>query len=153
MIFDRVENLSRYSSLFTGADAVIRFLAEAAAQTPAPGKHELDGRRLFVNVQEYAPKVFNPDKLEYHKDYIDIQLLLDGAEDLYYAPLDGLATVTEYNAEKDYGLKNLPSPEAGTRIPLAPGHFVLLFPGEGHLPGVGDPASHAVKLVVKIQVQ
>ncbi len=153
MIFDRVENLSRYSSLFSGADKVVKFLAEAAARTPAPGKYELDGKQLFVNVQEYAPKTFAPDKCEYHNDYIDIQLLLDGAEDLYYAPLDGLATVTEYSAEKDYGMKRLPAPESGTRIRLVPGNFVLLFPGEGHLPGVGDPASRVVKAVVKIRVR
>jgi len=153
MIYDRLENLSRYSSLFAGADEVIRFLAEAAARTPAPGKYELDGRRLFVNVQEYAPKTFDPDRLEYHRDYIDIQLLLAGAESLYYAPLDGLETVAGYDAEKDCGFDRLPSPEAGTRIPLVPGNFVLLFPGEGHLPGVGDPAGRAVKAVVKIRVK
>ena len=153
MIHDRMENLSRYSSLFEGADKVVKFLAEAAARMPAPGKYELDGKKLFVNVQEYAPKTFNSEKLEYHNDYIDIQLLLDGAEELYYAPLDGLETVTEYCAEKDYGMKRLPSPEAGTRITLVPGNFVLLFPGEGHLPGVGDPASRVVKAVVKIQVR
>ena len=93
MIFDKVENLSRYSSLFSGSELVARFVAEAMARTPAPGKYELDGRKVFVGIQEYSPKVFNPDKLEYHRKYIDIQLLLAGREEFYYAPLDGLATV------------------------------------------------------------
>ena len=150
MIYDKIENLPLYAKSFPGADKVIAFLKECAAKTPAVGKHELDGKKLFVNVQEYAPKVFNPEKLEYHLDYIDIQLLLSGAEKLYYAPLDGLDTVMPYNPEKDCGFARLPAPEAGTAIPLVPGNFVLLFPEEGHLPGVGDPGTQGVKAVVKI---
>ena len=153
MIYDKLENLPLYAKSFPGADKVIAFLEECAAKTPAPGKYELDGKRLFVNVQEYAPKVFNPEKLEYHRNYIDIQLLLTGAEALYYAPLDGLDTVMPYNAEKDCGFSRLPAPEEGTKIALRPGNFVLLFPEEGHLPGVGDPASTVVKAVVKIAVK
>ena len=153
MIYDKLENLPRYAKSFPGADKVIAFLKKCAAKTPAPGKYELDGKKLFVNVQQYAPKTFTPEKLEYHRDYIDIQLLLSGAEKLYYAPLEGLETVTPYNPEKDYGMNRLPAPEAGVELPLVPGNFVLLFPEEGHLPGVGDPATQVVKAVVKIAVE
>ena len=153
MIFDKLENLSRYAGSFPGADKVIAFLKECAAKPPAPGKYELDGKKLFVNVQQYSPKTFNPEKLEYHKDYIDIQLLLSGAETLYYAPLDGLAEAMPYDAGKDCGMDRLPAPAAGTAIPLVPGNFVLLYPEEGHLPGIGDPATTVVKAVVKIAVK
>ena len=153
MIFDKLENLPRYANCFPGADKVIAFLKECAAGTPAPGKHELDGKKLFVNVQQYSPKTFNPEKLEYHRDYIDIQLLLSGAEKLYYAPLDGLDEVMPYNPEKDCGFARLPVPGAGVELPLVPGNFVLLFPEEGHLPGVGDPTTQVVKAVVKIAVK
>ena len=153
MIYDKIENLPLYADCFPGADRVIAFLKECAAKTPAPGKYELDGKKLFVNVQQYSPKTFNPEKLEYHKNYIDIQLLLAGEETLYYAPLAGLDTVTPYNPEKDCGFDRLVAPKAGTAIPLVPGNFVLLFPEEGHLPGVGDPAAQVVKAVVKIAVK
>ena len=113
MIFDKIENLKLYAGSFPGADKVIEFLAECAKKTPEPGKYELDGKKLFVGVQEYSPKTFNSDKLEYHRDYIDIQLLFSGAEDLYYAPLDGLDTVMPYTPEKDCGLSRIPAPEAG----------------------------------------
>ena len=153
MIYDKLENLPLYAKSFPNADKVIAFLKECAAKTPEPGKYELDGKKLFVNVQQYSPKTFNPEKLEYHKDYIDIQLLLSGAEKLYYSPLDGLDTVMPYNPEKDCGMNRLPGPEAGVELPLVPGNFVLLYPEEGHIPGVGDPASQVVKAVVKIAVK
>ena len=101
MIFDRIENLPLYAKSFPGADRVVKFLAECAANPPAPGKYELDGKKLFVNVQEYSPKTYDPDKLEYHRNYIDIQLVLSGSETLYYSPLDGLETAMPYSDEKD----------------------------------------------------
>ena len=153
MIYDKIENLSRYAKSFPDADKVIAFLEKCAAETPAPGKYELDGKKLFVNVQRYSPKTFDPDKLEYHRNYIDIQLLLSGAEKLYYAPLDGLETVMPYTPEKDCGMDRLPAPEAGTEVSLVPGNFVLLFPEEGHIPGVGAPETTVVKAVVKIAVK
>ena len=153
MICDKIENLSRYAKSFPNADKVIAFLEKCAAAAPAPGKYELDGKKLFVNVQQYSPKVFNPEKLEYHRNYIDIQLLFAGEEKLYYAPLDGKETVIPYDSEKDCGMKRIPGPEAGTEVRLVPGNFVLLYPDEGHLPGVGDPAANVVKAVVKIAVK
>ena len=153
MIYDKLENLPLYAESFPDAGKVIEFLKGCAAKTPAPGKYEIDGKKLFVNVQQYSPKTFNPEKLEYHKKYIDIQLLFSGAEKLYYAPLDGRDTVTPYDPEKDCGMDRLPDPEAGVELPLVPGNFVLLYPDEGHLPGVGDPASTVVKAVVKIAVK
>ena len=153
MIFDKIENLPLYAGTIPGADKVIRFLAECAKKTPEKGRHELDGRKLFAGVQEYSPTTFDPDKLEYHRNYIDIQLLFSGAEDLYYAPLDGLETVMPYSSEKDCGFSRLPAPEAGTKIALAPGNFVLLFPEEGHMPGIGDTSARVVKSVIKIAVK
>ena len=152
MIYDKIENLSRYAECFPCADKVIAFLEKCAA-APAPGKHELDGKELFVNIQQYSPRTFDPDKLEYHRKYIDIQLLLSGAEKLYYAPLEGRETVIPYDPEKDCGMDRLPAPEAGTEVSLVPGNFVLLFPGEGHIPGVGDPGAQVIKAVVKIAVK
>ena len=152
MIFDCLENLSRYSSAIPHAEQVIRFLAESFAETPAPGKYELDGKELFVNVQEYATKAYNPEKLEYHQSYIDIQLLFDGEESIYYSPLDGLDVTMEFNAEKDCGLRRLPAPEQGIKLAMKRGNFALFFPGEGHIPCVGDGRT-VHKAVVKIAVK
>ena len=152
MIFDCLENLSRYSSVIPHAEQVIRFLAESFAKTPAPGKYELDGKALFVNVQEYATKAYNPDKMEYHQSYIDIQLLFDGEESIYYSPLDGLDVTMEFNAEKDCGMRRLPAPEQGIKLAMKRGNFALFFPGEGHIPCVGDGRT-VHKAVVKIAVK
>jgi YhcH/YjgK/YiaL family protein len=150
MIFDRLENLPAYTSLAPEVmPKIVEFLGKCGAGEISEGRHELDGDKLFVNVQSYSTKTFNPDMLEYHKKYVDVQLLLAGSETLYYEPA-GTAEVTAYNAENDCGFNKVPATALPLRLEV--GNFVLLLPGEGHLPGVGD-GSAVVKAVVKISTE
>lgn len=153
MIYDTIENLSRYAGILPGTDKIREFLAKCASSVPEPGRYELDGDRLFVNAQSaYDTKAYAPEKFEYHRKYIDIQLLFAGEESVFYAPIAGLETEVEYSAEQDYGLVRLPDPKAGTELKLVPGNFAVFFPEEGHQPGVGD-GGKAMKAVVKIAVK
>lgn len=147
MIYDRLENFPSYVSIAPEVmPRLIEFFGKCGAGEIAEGRHELDGDKLYVNVQSYATKTFDPDMLEYHKKYVDIQLLLAGTETLYYEPA-GTAVTKPYNEETDCGFNKVP--ESALPIKLEVGNFVLLLPGEGHLPGVGD-GSGVVKAVVKI---
>jgi YhcH/YjgK/YiaL family protein len=128
---------------------IIEFLGKCGEGKIAEGRHELNGDKLFVNVQSYATKIFNPDMLEYHQNYVDVQLLLAGSETLYYEPA-GTAEVTPYNAESDCGFNKVPA--SALPLKLEVGNFVLLLPGEGHLPGIGDGSS-VIKAVVKISTE
>ena len=149
MIYDRLENLPAYTALAPEVmPQIVEFLGKCGAGEISEGRHELDGDRLFVNVQSYDTKEFNAELLEYHKKYVDVQLLLAGNETLYYAPA-GTAVTKEYSCENDCGFNRVP--ETALPLKLEVGNFVLLLPEEGHLPGVGD-GSGVVKAVVKISV-
>ena len=149
MIYDRLENLPSYIALAPEVmPKIIEFLGKCGAGEIAEGRHELDGDKLYVNVQSYDTKAFNPELLEYHKKYVDVQLLLAGNETLYYAPA-GTPVSREYNCGNDCGFNQVP--ETALPLKLEVGNFVLLLPEEGHLPGVGD-GSGVVKAVVKISV-
>ncbi len=152
MIFDLLEELPRYSGSVPGVDRVTRFIAECTAAPPEPGRYELDGARLYVNIQHYRPRAFNPDKLEYHHDFIDIQLLLSGREFIYYAPLAGLEESAGFVPENDCGFRRVPTPDAALRLDMRPGNFAVFFPGEGHMPCVGNPDAEVIKAVFKIAV-
>lgn len=150
MIYDKLDNFDRYARLFPEQWAKVKeFFAEGV--TPAPGRYELmpDGR-LFINVQEYAPHLYDEEKVEYHKNYIDIQLLLLGEEEIVYTSREGLEEVTPYNAENDCGFDRLPAGK-GTALKMKVGDFAVFFPDEGHEPCVGDPASSVLKAVVKLK--
>lgn len=150
MIIDRLENLPSYVSLAPEVmPKLIEFLGKCGENEIAEGRHELDGSRLYVNVQSYATKPFDENKLEYHRKYVDVQLLLAGTETLYYAPA-GTAETVPYDPEKDCGFNKVPV--SALPVKLEVGNFVLLLPEEGHLPGTGD-GSAVIKAVVKISTE
>ena len=149
MIYDRLENLPSYIALAPEVmPKIVDFFGKCGEGAVSEGRHELDGDKLYVNVQSYDTKSFNPEMLEYHRKYVDVQVLLAGNETLYYAPA-GTPVTKEYNAESDCGFNQVP--ETALPLKLEVGNFVLLLPEEGHLPGVGD-GSGVVKAVVKISV-
>ncbi|MBQ9501818.1 MAG: YhcH/YjgK/YiaL family protein [Lentisphaeria bacterium] len=151
MIYDDLENFDKYASLYPEQWAEVKkFLGSGTV--PERGRHDLlpDGR-LYVNVQHYAPHAYDADKLEYHRRYIDIQLLLLGEEEIVYSPLAGLEEVAPYTENGDCGMDRLEEGR-GVRLPLKVGNFAVFFPDEGHMPGIGDPGSAVVKAVVKLRV-
>ena len=151
MIYDSLENFDRYAALFPEQWAAVKkFLSSGTV--PERGRHDLipDGK-LYVNVQHYSPHAYDADKLEYHRKYIDIQLLLVGKEEIICSPLDGLDEVSPYAETGDCGMARLEEGK-GVRLPLEVGNFAVFFPEEGHMPGVGDPDSAVIKAVVKLRV-
>ena len=149
MIYDRLENLNDYAALDPEAWKLVSdFIVSCGEKMPEKGKHVLDGDRVFVIVQQYNPHEIMEDKLEIHRNYTDIQLLLSGNETIYYCSIDGLDCTHEYDEQGDYALYRM---ENGTPLALEAGNFALFLPGEGHMPGVGDANSEVIKLVVKIR--
>ena len=151
MICDKLENFDKYSALFPEEWALVKEFFTSGV-TPEPGKYELlpDGK-LKIAIQSYATHPFDQDKLEYHRDYLDIQLVLLGREDVLYSTIDGREVVQEYNPETDCGFNRLPEGE-GMRFTLEVGNFAVFYPEEGHMPGLGDPDANVLKAVVKLKI-
>jgi len=153
MIYDSLENFSRYAKLSPEVwKEISKFLTRCTPEKPV-GRYELDGDRVYASVQHYETHPANPDKLEIHRNYIDIQLLLLGEESIPVRSVDGLTETVPYDEKRDIAFYRLPvdDPDAVTTV-LVPGKFAIFFPGEGHLPGVirGNVPCPAVKVVVKI---
>lgn len=58
-------------------------------------------------VQGYETHDADPDKLEIHRKYVDIQLLLSGEESIVCRSVAGLKETVPYNAEKDIAFYRL----------------------------------------------
>ncbi|MCQ2378566.1 MAG: YhcH/YjgK/YiaL family protein [Victivallaceae bacterium] len=146
MIYDRLENFSDYAALAPAVwEKIAAFLRSLSPETP-PGRREIDGEKVFAVVNDTASHEAFPDKLEYHRRYADVQLVASGEEKVLCGALDGPES-TPYSEEKDLGFHRLGTVDL--EAALRPGLFLLLFPGEGHLPDVGD-GSRVLKVVVKI---
>ena len=110
-------------------------------------ERELDGRTIYANVQERGLKSKEEAKLEVHDKYIDIQILLSGAEESFgWADRSTLREPKEaFNAEKDIQFF-LDAPQ--TYYTLRPGQFTILLPEDAHAPLVGEGTIRKVILKV-----
>jgi len=135
MIIDTLENLRKYESLNPLFPKVVAFLAENDLNKMETGKHEIEGKDLFVNIQMAKGKTPDEAVLETHDKMIDIQIPLSAAETFGYTPREALPQA-EYNAEKD--ITKIPGLAAESYVTAQPGSFCVFFPQDGHAPCIAD---------------
>ena len=68
---------------------------------PVGSKNPLEGDKMYYNVDEVMTKDFSETKPESHKDYIDIQFMVDGEENMGFFVNHGQATPLESYPERD----------------------------------------------------
>ena len=130
-------------------DALTLALA-ARPQEKAPGRYELQGDNIFMNVMTFNTQSPVEKKAELHEQYIDIQLLLNGEERILFGMAGTARQCEEFHHEDDYQLCSAIENEQA--IILKPGMFAVFTPGEPHKPGcvVGEPGE-IKKVVVKVK--
>ena len=118
----------------------------------AAGRYVID-ENTYVNIDVYNTKDFNNCKLEAHKKYIDIQMLLTGNERLDYINTDGLKVSEEYDENRDIMFFETPDIPLNS-VQLTPYNFALIYPHEAHMPQINyNNKTHSVKkAVVKIKI-
>ena len=131
MIIDSLQNLKNYESVNPLFSKVIEFLKNHDLNALEIGKHEIEGKDLFVNIQMAKGKTPAEAVIETHDKMIDIQIPLSSAETFGYTPREALPTAT-YNAEKD--ITKIPDLAAESYITCQLGMMAIFFPQDGHAP-------------------
>ena len=86
---------------------------------------------------------------EAHRLYLDLQYIVEGEETVGWAPLDKLTLSGTFSTEKDIGMYD--GAVDFMRIPA--GNCYVVFPEDGHMPGVSLDGPHNYKkMVVKLRV-
>lgn len=148
MIFDNIVNADTYTNLNPRIKQAFDYLKQTDLNALPVGRVELDGKLLFILVQEYNSKLPAAGKWEAHKNYIDLQYIVSGTEKMGYAPITRL-TLGDYNPDKDFQALS----GEGVFVPMHSGDYMLLFPQDGHMPGMAiDEPTPVKKVVVKIAV-
>ena len=123
---------------------------EANAATAEEGFTHLSDERLLVRVMSYPLKQREAARFESHRNAVDLQYTISGAEAIEWHPVNGLTRRGDYQTEKDVQYYDTPTHAAG-RVDNLEGHFCILFPEDGHMPQREVPGFTEVrKLVVKI---
>ena len=99
MIYDKITNFETYAALSQDIRESLAYLKQMSPDTPV-GVYEISPRARAI-VSEYTTKPVNEKGFEAHREYIDIQYLLAGEEQIACQPLEYLKETVPYNAEKD----------------------------------------------------
>ena len=137
MIIDTLNNLKNYEAVNPLFKKVVDFLEKNDLNALEAGKHEIEGKDLFVNIQVAKGRAREAATIETHKRMIDIQIPLDGEETFGYTPLGDLPAF-DYNDEKD--IAKYGDTMAQTYVTLKPGQMGIFFPQDGHAPCISDKA-------------
>jgi biofilm protein TabA len=148
MILASLAEADRYAALHPLFARAFEFLRGTDLSSLAPGKHTVDGERIFAIVEDCAGRTRAEAKLECHRRYIDIQLVLDGVDEMGWKPVaECLDPATEYDAARDIRFF---SDAPASWIATPAGAFCLFFPDDAHAPLVST--GRVRKVVVKIAV-
>ena len=144
MIICPWKDIMRYASVLPG-------LEEAVEQVNALTSYEAktyplsDGNRFFVAVGTTKA----PDFAEAHRQYLDIQYIVEGKEVMGWADLAACQPEGEFSEEKDVGMYS----GDFEYITIPEGICYVAFPEDAHMPGRHlDVPNDFVKVVVKLKV-
>ena len=146
MIFSTISQSDRYAALHTLFPRAFEYTRNTDLLTLAPGRYPIVGEQLFVIVENVSGRTRAEARLECHRKYIDIQLVLEGTDEMGWKALaDCVDPVSDYSAEKDIRFFH---DAPATWIATPPGAFCIFFPEDAHAPLVS--ASQIRKVIFKI---
>lgn len=148
MIMDTLANWRLYTWPNDRYCAGFEHLESLAADAP-DGKTLLQGDDLFCMVQAYETTSEQGHEFEAHREFADIQILLSGEEEIYWAPRTALTVTKPYVHDIEFQAL-VPEP---TRLVLLPGLFCVFLPDDAHAPCIAHVAPGPVrKAVVKVRL-
>ena len=149
MIFSTITNSDRYAALHPLFPRAFDYIRNTDLLSLAPGNYPIVGGDLFAIVEHMPGRTRAEARLECHRRYIDIQLVLEGVDEMGWKPLaDCHKPVSDYSAEKDIRFFH---DAAATWIATPPGAFCMFFPEDAHAPLVGEGIIR--KVIFKIAVK
>lgn len=149
MILDTLSNLDRYATLHPLFSKAIEFIRKQDLNALTVGIHPIIEKKLFVIVEEAHGRSRDDAKLECHRKYIDIQLVLEGVDEMGWKPLaDCHQPVSDYSAERDIRFFN---DAADAWISTPANSYCIFFPQDAHAPLVSTGKIR--KLIFKISVE
>ena len=150
MIYDIMENAPLYRGISPALDAALELISTTDMSQWPNGRRDFD-LGVYTNVMDCALKPADDTKWERHRRYLDIQIGFGPSEDVGVLPDRDVSGWGAHDEEKDICFAD--GAEAGVRVPLTPGAFLVLFPTDAHRPCIAAGAQSAThKVVVKVPV-
>jgi len=132
MILSALSQSDRYATLHPLFPRAFEYIRDTDLLALAPGRYPVVGEQLFVIAESVPGRTRAEAQLECHRKYIDIQLVLEGVDEMGWKALaDCVEPVSDYSAEKDIRFfRDAPA----SWIATPPGAFCIFFPEDAHAP-------------------
>ncbi|WP_425060360.1 Toxin-antitoxin biofilm protein TabA [Sporomusa carbonis] len=153
MIFGHISTLAKdapilHKVLVKG----LNYLAKTDLAALAAGKHEIEGKDIYVAVNEYETQPREVRRAEAHVEYLDIQYIISGRELIAYSLLspDNEVLSDELTAKDVIFYKTV---RQETDLVMTEGMYAIFFPWDVHRPNcaLNEPGK-VKKAVVKIKM-
>lgn len=148
MIVTNLNNTERIETLHPLFKKLFDYVKTHDILNTPCGRIDIDGDNLYIN--NVNPECIPAEKqvLEVHRDYIDVQILLQGKETIGWKALeDSKEEVKPYEKEGDCALY---SDTPTTWIHLVPGQVAIFFPEDAHAPVIGEGKIR--KMIAKVKL-
>lgn len=127
----------------------VEYLTELEVSETDVGKRVIVNDKFFYSVQSYDTKPADECKLESHRKYIDIQIMIAGKESMEVVDIFKLTVKEDYDEEKDVIFWKEPKRMAKTT--LRAGDCIVLYPENAHRGSSSiKETSHVLKIVGKV---
>ena len=147
MIIDTIDNLKKYKDLNSNISEVVNFCKNKNLQNLPDGRFDIDGDNAFGIVMTMDLRKPNEAKLETHRKYIDIQLVLKNEEKMGYTPLEDLLISEGYDLKTDLEFWQ---DKIQSLFTVKYNQFAMFFTDDGHMPLIGE--GQVKKIVFKLHV-
>lgn len=129
----------------------VQYMVNISTDELKIGRYEVNNW-FYYTVQYYQTRLSEACRLESHKEYVDIQMILEGEEAMDVVNIAELQRIEQHSIENDVAfwkpIKNM------MRTVLCPGSYVILYPRNAHRGGIMvNRASWVKKIVGKVKVR
>ena len=146
MIIDTTKNLPKYVCIHPLFAKTFEYISSSDLANAEAGTYEVaEGIKAIISEAEGKTKEQAQQTFECHNQFIDIQLVISGVEEMGWKPRASCVSPQgDYNDEKDVLFYNdVPD----MFFTLHPGQFVIFFPEDVHAPMIGE--GDIKKLIMK----
>lgn len=146
MVIDKLNRILTYADRLPNLAKAMNCLEEN--KDADPGRYDFEGG--FILIQEGTTTPIESGDFEAHRKFLDVQILLEGAEVIAWADIDELAVTVPYNEQADRSNHS----GSGSLITVRPGMFYICAPSDAHKAcGHTVAPTHFRKAVVKLRIE
>ena len=128
------------------------FLYEIKKKPIEDGRYEIDGDKIYANVESYTTRDYENTRFESHRKYIDIQYMISGVEEMEVTEIQNLQIEEAYDTDRDVAFYK--SSSKGERYRITDGQYLIFYPKDAHRPCItaGKLPVKVQKMVIKVAV-